>query len=329
MNMPKRQLGAGGPMVGAIGLGAMSFGGIFGATDEDTSRACLDAALNAGIDFWDTANVYGPHVSEEVLGRYLADTGAAVTLATKGGIIHGPERIFRNDEDHIRAELEGSLKRLGRDKVELYYMHRREAARPVEEVVEMLARLIEEGLIDGYGLSEIAPATLRRAHAVHPCRAVQNEYSLWSRQPELGLIDLCAELGIAFVPFSPLARGMLGSDYPDPSAMGKADFRRQNPRFMEPNFSANKALIDPFKDWAASRGWTASAAALAWVLDKGDHLLPIPGTRTAAHLKEWAAAWEISLTEADKAEVARLLPAGFAHGDRYSDAQIVGIERYC
>ncbi|WP_375689227.1 aldo/keto reductase [Pseudooceanicola sp. LIPI14-2-Ac024] len=329
MTFPKRQLGTGGPMVGAVGFGAMSFAGFFGPTDEATSLATLDAALAAGIDFWDTSNMYGMGLSESILGTYLAENAPQVTIATKGGIIPGPPRRIDNTAGHLREELEKSLKRLNRDKVELYYIHRRDHSIEVEDVVETLVGFIEEGLIDGYGLSEIAPSTLRRAHAVHPCRAVQNEYSLWSRQPELGLIDLCAELGVAFVPFSPLGRGMFGERSVDPAQMSDRDFRRANPRFQPPNYDYNVAAIDGFRDFAHSKGTTTAAMALAWVLDRGDHLIPIPGTRTAAHLNEWLDAATIQLTAGNRAEIARLLPAGFAHGDRYADTQMMAVERYC
>ncbi|MBE3636675.1 aldo/keto reductase [Mangrovicoccus algicola] len=327
--MKTRKLGANGPEVGAIGLGCMSFAGFFGAADDEVSLACLDAAVEAGIDFWDTSNIYGMGRSERVIGRYLAERKPKVVLATKVGIVPGPPRRFDNAEDHIRAELEGSLTRLGRSKVELYYIHRREAERPVEEVAETMGKLIQEGLIDGWGLSEIAPATLRRAHATVPVTAVQNEYSLWSRQPELGMIRACRDLGVAFVPFSPLARGMLGETSVDPARMEATDWRATSPRFVAPNYGYNLAAIDGFRDFCRSRGWSVSAAALAWVLEKGDHLIPIPGTRTAAHLQEWLGADEIVFTDADRAEIDRLLPPGFAHGDRYGDAQTIGVERYC
>ncbi len=327
--MKQRQLGAGGPRVGAIGLGCMSFAGFFGDANDDDSFACMDAALAAGINFWDTANVYGMGRSERVIGEYLADRNAQVVLATKVGIDRGPPRGFNNDPGYIRAELEGSLKRLGRDKVELYYIHRREQARPVEEVAETLAGLVEEGLIDGYGLSEVSPSTLRRAHAVHPCRAVQNEYSLWSRTPDLGLIRTCAELGVAFVPFSPVARGFLTDRSVGPDDFGEGDFRARIPRFHEPNLTANIAAVAPFRDFCAQKGWTVGAAAIAWCLDQGDHILPIPGTRTAAHLAEWAAADQIAFSQDDRVEIDRLLPSGWAWGDRYDDGQAVGPERYC
>ncbi|MDZ7904574.1 MAG: aldo/keto reductase [Cypionkella sp.] len=322
--MKQRQLGANGPMVGQIGFGAMSFGGIFGPTDESESAACLDAMYEAGITHIDTANIYGMGISETVLGRWLSSRRPNVVLATKASFVAGPPRRVDNSAQHLRRELEASLKRLGRDYVDLFYIHRREAARPLDEVIGTLARLVEEGKIGGYGMSEIAPYTLRAAHAIHPCRAVQNEYSLWTRQPELGLIQECARLGVAFVPFSPLARGML-ADAPLPQPTD--GFRAQNPRFMQPNFAANTAKIDRFRAWCASRGWHTSAVALHWVLSKGDHLIPIPGTRKAANLRQWVQ--DITLSAQDLAEIETILPAGFAEGDRYGDNQTLAIERYC
>lgn len=324
--MKQRQLGSGGPMVSAIGLGAMSFGGIFGATDARESFACLDAMLDSGIDFIDTANIYGMGVSESVLGTWLASRKPKVTLATKASFVAEPARRIDNSEAHLRGALDASLRRLGRDHVELFYLHRREQTRPLAEVIGTLSRLIEEGKIGGYGLSEIAPETLRLAHAIHPTRAVQNEYSLWTRQPELGLIQECGRLGVAFIPFSPLARGMLGDQ---PLALPSDGFRSLNPRFTEPNFSANSRRIDAFRSFCAARGWSTPATALAWILAKGPHLIPIPGTRSAGHLRQWTQATEINLSQSDLAEIERLLPAGFAAGDRYGDAQLLAIERYC
>ncbi|SEC81900.1 aldo/keto reductase [Rhodobacter sp. 24-YEA-8] len=312
--------------VGAIGFGAMSLGGMFGATDEATSLSALDAAWEAGITHFDTANIYGMGISETMIGTWLKTRGHSPVIATKAGIVDGTPRRIDNSEPYLRSELEASLKRLGRDHVDLFYIHRREADRPLEEVIGTLSRLIEEGKIGGYGLSEIAPATLRRAHAIHPCMAVQNEYSLWTRQPELGVIQACAELGTTFVAFSPLARGMLGETALAPPTDG---FRGRNPRFTEPAFSRNTAKIESFRAFCRERGWTTSATALAWTLQKGDHILPIPGTRSAAHLRHWLAADEISFTAEDQARIDQLLPAGFAEGDRYGDHQLAGVERYC
>jgi aryl-alcohol dehydrogenase-like predicted oxidoreductase len=327
--MKKRQLGRGGPEVSAIGLGCLSFGGLFGPTTDAESFRCLDAAVEQGITFADTANIYGMGRSESVIGAWLKRSRADMRIATKASIVTGPDRRFDNSEAHLRSELEASLTRLGVDHVDLFYVHRREQTRPVEEVAQTLGRLIDEGKIGGYGLSEVSPATVRLAHAVHPCRAVQNEYSVWTRQPELGLIQTCAELGIAFVPFSPLARGTFGSAPFDPTGPDIDGFRRAIPRLQNPHWPHNAARIEQVRAFAASRGWALPALALAWVLDKGPHLIPIPGTRTAAHLADWAGADAITFTPDDRAEIARLMPPGWAHGDRYADEQAMQVERYC
>ncbi len=327
--MKTRHLGAGGPRVSAIGLGCMSFGGIFGPTTLDESLACLDAAWDAGIDFLDTANIYGMGVSETVIGQWLATRKRAVHIATKASIVTGPNRRFDNSEAHLRSELEGSLNRMGVDHVALFYIHRREQERPIEEVVQTLQRLIAEGKIGGYGLSEVSPGTLRRAHAVHPCMAVQNEYSLWTRAPELGLIQTCAELGTAFVPFSPLARGALGRDNLHPPTFAAGDFRVTIPRFQQPDWSLNLTRIDALRAYASDRGRPVAALAMAWILEQGPHLIPIPGTRSADHLRDWAGASDLTLTDEDRREIARIMPIGWAHGDRYGTEQAMMVERYC
>jgi aryl-alcohol dehydrogenase-like predicted oxidoreductase len=327
--MKQRQLGANGPMVSSIGLGCLSFGGIFGATDRATSLRCLDAAWDQGITFLDTANIYGMGISESVIGEWLTTRKHRVTLATKASIVGGPNRRIDNSTAHLRTELEASLQRLRTDHVDLFYIHRREEARPVEEVVETLKALIDEGKIGGYGMSEIAPGTLRRAHAVHPCRAIQNEYSLWTRQPELGLIQTCKALGVAFIPFSPLARGVFGRQIVNPDDMAPGEFRRSIPRFQDPDWQYNRAQVGRFRAFAAQRGVTPSALALAWVLAQGDHLIPIPGTRTADHLGDWQGAADITLTAEDHKEINSILPVGWANGDRYGHEQAATAERYC
>lgn len=251
-----------------------------------------------------------------------------MTIATKAGIINGPPRTFDNSEGHLRAELDGSLRRLGVDHVDLFYIHRRDDRIPVEEMVGTLSRLIDEGKIGGYGLSEVAPATLRRAHMVHPCRAVQNEYSLWSRLPELGMIRACAELRVAFVAFSPLGRGIFGRTPVDPATFAPGDFRRSIPRFQPDLWPRNLMRIRAFHDWAAARGLPAPAVALAWVLGQGDHVIPIPGTRHADHLADWADAARLTLTPEDRAAIDRLLPPGWAEGDRYGLEGAMAVERY-
>ena len=324
--MKRRNLA--GHEVGAIGLGCMSFGGIYGPSDEATTFACLERALEVGITHWDVAEAYGAGQSERLLGRFLAASSAQVTLATKAGIYRQPDRHFSNDADRLRASLEGSLSRLRRSSVELFYVHRRDHSIEIEAVVETLVGFQEEGMIGAFGFSEIAPSSLRRAHAVHPVAAVQSEYSLWTRQPEQGMVQSCADLGVTFVPFSPLGRGVFSDHFAGREAFGAEDFRRSHPRFNDPNYAANLALIEPFKAFCASRGWTTAAVALAWLLSRGPHLVPIPGTRSAAHLDEWVQAADLVLSAQDLAEIDRLLPPGFAHGARYHHAHWAGIEQY-
>jgi len=330
--MHKRRLGQDGPMVGAVGLGCMSFAGAYGATDEATSHRTLAEAIDLGIDFLDTADVYGNGLCEEILGRFLKGRRQQFKIATKCGIKRDPQtnaRSFDNSPGHIAEAIEGSLRRLATDHVDLYYIHRRDPRIAIEDVMAELVRLKEQGKIGGIGFSEIAPASLRRAHAVHPVMAVQSEYSLWTRLPELGMLETCSELGTAFVPFSPVCRGMLGATSPDPANLAASDFRKNNPRFQEPNFSANKTHFDRLRRYAADKGTTAMALGIAWLLTRGDHLIPIPGTRSASHLADCAAGAELALTAGDLAEIEQIMPCGFAHGDRYSEAQNIGPERYC
>ena len=327
--MQQRQLGSGGLTVGGIGLGCMSFGGIYGPTNTAESHRTLSRARDLGIDFLDVADVYGDGRSEEVIGMFLKAHGGGFRIATKGGIKTRPTRSFDNSEAYLRACLEGSLRRLGVDYVDLYYVHRRDQTRPIEDVVETLVRFKEEGKIGAIGFSEIAPASLNRASAVHPIMAVQNEYSLWTRLPELGIIQACRRLGTAFVAFSPLGRGVFSRHGVDPATFADTDFRKTNPRFREPNFSYNARAIAHFADYAREKGHSPAALALAWVLHRGDHIIPIPGTRFANHLSECADGAVIKLSAQDLIDIEAILPVGFAHGDRYSDAQAVGPERYC
>ncbi len=328
--MKKRKLGQNGPEVSAIGLGCMSFAGFYGDTDRAESFATLDAAWVAGIDFLDTAELYGGGLSESVIGAWQKDRGKRFKIATKGGIVLGaPRGTTDNSEPYIRRSIEASLERLGVDRVELYYIHRRDWSIPIETVTETLERAREDGLIGAFGYSEIAPASLRLASKVAHVAAVQSEYSLWTRLPELGMIQACAELGTAFVPFSPLGRGILSDIDLDPDSFGDTDFRKTGPRFTGRNFTHNMDYVHRFRAFCQGRGWTTAATALAWTLDQGAHLIPIPGTRAPEHLRDWAGASDITLTDADRAEIARILPPGWAMGDRYSYAQLVGIERYC
>lgn len=326
--MRQRQLGKNGPMVSALGLGCLSFGGTFGPTTETDSLRTLDAAWEAGITFLDTANRYGEGISESVIGKWLKQTGHRPHIATKAAFTENPERRIDNRPEHLRSELEGSLKRLGVDHVTLFYAHRHDPQIPAEDLAGTMQRLVEEGKILGYGLSEIGPYTLERAHAVHPVMAVQNEYSLWTRAPELGLIQRCARLGVAFVPFSPLARGAFGTPMADPTRFAPGEFRSRIPRFSPENWPTNRSRLEAFHSYAQSRGMTPAALALAWVLDRATHLIPIPGTRTAEHLQAWVVAADIDLTDDDREEIDRLLPVGWAWGDRYDDLQAATVERY-
>lgn len=330
--MKHRQLGSSGPSVSAIGLGCWNFAGPYGPTTEQESHETLAAATDLGINLIDTANVYGMGVSEMVIGSYLRKNPGHFRIATKAGIRRDPStgtRYFDNSPEHLRSELEASLERLGIDHVDLFYVHRREADRSIEEVTGTLQRFVEEGKIGGFGFSEIAPSSLRLAHSVAPVTAVQSEYSLWTRQPELGMVQACRDLGVALVAFCPLGRGIFASRAPDPATFGAADFRKPNPRFVEPNLTRNIEAVAPFKAYACGLGTTPAALAIAWLLSRGNHVTPIPGTRSADHLRECAegAALELGVTEL--AEIERILPVGFAHGDRYSREQSNGVEGYC
>ena len=327
--MHYQTLGQAGPRISTIGLGAMSFAGAFGATDLETSLECLDAAYASGINFIDTANIYGMGRSEEVIATWLRTRKADVVIASKCGIQRNSDRPVNNDPAYIRQELEGSLRRLGVERIDLYYLHRVDPNVPLEASIGTMAELQAEGKIGGYGLSEAAPYTVRRAHDIAPCTAVQNEYSLWTRLPELGLIQTCRALGITFVPFSPLARGVLTDRYPDVTQMAETDFRRGLPRFQPDNYRRNLAMVDEFRQLAAQMEVTTSALAMAWVLSRGAHLVPIPGTRTASHVQDWVTADQIKLSAADLDEIERCLPVGIAYGDRYSDALSRTPERYC
>lgn len=327
--MKQRQLGHDGPKVGAIGLGCMSFAGFYGACDETTAHETLAKSFELGVTHLDTAKIYGDGVSEQIIGRFIKDNPNKFSIATKGGIRTSPIREFDNSPEYLTECLDGSLNRLGVDYVDLYYVHRRDQRIPIEDVVGTLMAFKEQGKIGAFGFSEISPASLERANAIHPIAAVQSEYSLWTRKPELGMVQACEKFGTTFVPFSPLARGMLSDTAPSPQEFIKHDFRKPNPRFIEPNYSKNIEKIDKFKSYAADKGVSTAGLALAWVLSKGGHLIPIPGTRTTKHLIECAEGASIALSQNEMDEIEKILPIGFAHGDRYSDQQKIGVEDYC
>ncbi|MFK7903433.1 MAG: aldo/keto reductase [Nitratireductor sp.] len=326
--MQQRSLYKNGPKVGSIGLGAMSIGGFFGATDKQTSLKMLEKCVDLNVTHVDTALIYGPYISETVIGEFLKGRPNPFHIATKGGIIPSGRGID-NSEAYLRECLEGSFERLGVDYVDLYYIHRREQDIPIEDVMTTLLKFKEEGKIGGIGFSEISPASLKRASKIGHVDAVQSEYSLWTRLPELGMLQTCAKLETTFVPFSPVARGMITDKGVDPSTFTEIDFRRSVPRFMEPNYSANVEIINQFKAYAKDNGHTSQALALAWVLHQDENCIPIPGTRTAEHLEELVAGASIKLSATQLAEIEEILPVGFAHGNRYSDAQQKPTEVYC
>jgi aryl-alcohol dehydrogenase-like predicted oxidoreductase len=329
--MKQRQLGKNGPLVDEVGFGAMSIAGAFGPADDETSRKALDLVFAQDHPHIDTALIYGPYISETLIGEHLKKHPAAknkVSIATKGGIIPNPRGVS-NTAAFMRECLEGSLKRLGTDHVDLYYVHRRDHAIPIEDVMGTMAQFVKEGKIGGIGLSEIAPHTLERASKVHHVRAVQNEYSLWTRLPELGLIQACKRHDTALVAFSPVGRGVFTDVMVEPAKMPDTEWRKAMPRFQPEHWPSNITYIEKFKAYAHKRGWAPASLANAWVLAQGDHIIPIPGTRTAEHHAENLKASDIVLTADDLNEIENILPVGFAHGNRYAIEQQGSAEQYC
>ncbi len=333
--MDKRRLGNDGTLVSAIGVGALSFSDFYGPTDTEKSHAILSAALDLGIDHVDTSNVYGLGASEERIGTFLSKQGKQKNklfkIATKAGIWRDEtgKRGFNNSPEHLIAELDESLTRLSIETIDLYYIHRRDQSIPIEDVAGTLTGFIKSGKIKQFGFSEIAPTSLTHASAVHPVGAVQSEYSLSTRSPELGLLQKTAELGTSFVAFSPVGRSLLTNKPHTRELAETMPFLVNNPRFIEPNLGRNIKATDGFRDLANQMSVKASTLAIAWLLHQGDHVLPIPGTRSVEHLKELAAGTELKLSSSDLGEIERQLPVGWAHGDRYSDAQWIGPEKFC
>lgn len=328
-----RKLGQHGPDVFPIGIGAMSFAPFYGEVSEADSHGVLEAAMELGVNYIDTANIYGMGQSENFIGSFLKSRGNAAKdffrIATKAGIARGhSDGPFINTLQYLRSELESSLVKLGLERVDLFYIHRRDHQIPIEDVAGTMGRLIEEGKIASYGFSEIAPTSLIKAHEVQPVAAIQSEYSLLNRGPDLGIVQASERIGAAMVAFSPLGRSLLTDKPHDEEAVAIMPFLRVNPRFLEPNLSANHKAGDGFRHLAASMGMPASCLALAWLLHRGEHVIPIPGTRSAVHFRELIAAANIRLTEEDMAMIDQVMPPGWAHGDRYSDEQWLGVERY-
>ena len=322
--MKTRRLGKAGPEVSAIGLGCMGMAAFYGQGLEETeATTVIHRALELGVNFLDTAEMYGPHINEIQIGKALADRRDKAFVATKFGIGYNAERTALTVDGspaNVRRAIEGSLRRLGMDHVDLYYLHRVDANTPIEETVGAMGELVKEGKVRFLGLSEASPATLRRGHAEHPITALQTEYSLWSREPEDELFATCDELGIGFVPYSPLGRGFLSGEIQSIEDLAEGDFRRSNPRFMGENFQKNIDLVHAVAAIAADRGVTAAQLALAWVLAQGETLVPIPGTRRIRTLEENAAAADLVLTADDLARIEAVFPKGAASGHRYAEA---------
>lgn len=328
--MKTRKLGANGPEVSAIGLGCMGMSAFYGGSDDAQSTSVIHRALDLGITLFDTAEMYGPHTNEVLVGKALKDRRDQAFIATKFGINYNADRtklMTDGSPANVRRAIEGSLQRLGVDHVDLYYLHRVDPDTPIEDTVGAMAELVKEGKVRFLGLSEAAADTLRKAHATHPITALQTEYSLWSRGPEDELFAVVRELGIGFVPYSPLGRGFLSGDITSIDDLDADDFRRTNPRFMGVNFQTNLDLVEAVKAIASDKGITAAQLALAWVLAQGEDLIPIPGTRRIATLEQNAAAVDIVLTPEDLARIEAVFPKGVATGHRYAEAARAALNR--
>jgi aryl-alcohol dehydrogenase-like predicted oxidoreductase len=328
--MKSRTLGRSGLQVSALGLGCMGMSEFYGQSDERESLATLDRALALGISFLDTADMYGPFTNEELLGRALKGRRERVVLATKFGNMRSPDGKFlgvNGRPEYVRSACEDSLRRLRVDHIDLYYQHRVDATVPIEETVGAMAELVRAGKVRHLGLSEAAPATIRRAQAVHPIAALQTEYSLWSRDPEDEILPTVRELGIGFVAYSPLGRGFLTGRFTRYEDIPADDYRRYSPRFQGENFAKNLELVERVREIAREKGVTASQLALAWVLAQGEDIVPIPGTTRASHLDENVAALEIALTPEELARIDAAAPKGAAAGTRYPEAGMRAVNR--
>ena len=317
--MKRRTLGSS-LEVSAIGLGCMGMSEFYGSHDDAQSIATIHRALDLGCNFLDTADMYGPFTNEKLVGRAIHDRRGEVVLATKFGNMRGEDGAFlgiSGKADYVRKACDASLQRLGVDHIDLYYQHRVDRATPIEETIGAMAELVRAGKVRYLGMSEAAPQTIRRAHAIHPITALQTEYSLWSRDPEDEILPTVRELGIGFVAYSPIGRGFLSGRFKTIDDLEPTDYRRQSPRFQGENFERNLDLVRRIEEIARSKGVTPAQFAIAWVLAQGDDIVPIPGSKSINHLEENIAAADIELTADDLARIDEVAPKGVAAGDRY------------
>jgi aryl-alcohol dehydrogenase-like predicted oxidoreductase len=328
MSLHSRVLGRSGLVVAAEGLGCMGMSEFYGASDESESVATIQRALDLGVTFLDTADMYGPYTNEELVGRAIRGRRDEVVLATKFGIVRTADprvRSFRGDAAYVREACEASLGRLDVDHIDLYYQHRTDGSVPIEETVGAMAELVAEGKVRYLGLSEAGPDTLRRASAVHPIAALQSEWSLWSRDIEAEVVPIARQLGIGIVAYSPLGRGFLTGQITSPDDFAEGDFRKFLPRFTGENFSRNIELVDRVRELASAKGCMPGQLALAWVLSRGDDVVPIPGTKRRTYLEQNVAATDVVLDSADLAAIDEAFPPDASSGPRYPDMAPIGV----